>query len=57
MRPVAPNIRFKIEMSLDELPVDETARGTVDAIITVRLEQPEPKAWILRCCVSTATWA
>lgn len=40
---VAPNVRFKIEMSLDELPVDEAARGTVDAIITVRLEQPEPK--------------
>src|SRR5580698_4441620 len=43
MRSVAPNIRFKVEMSLDELPVDEMARGTVDAIITVRLEQPEPK--------------
>ena len=43
MRSVAPNIRFKVEMSLDELPVDEAARGTVDAIITVRLEQPEPK--------------
>jgi DNA-binding transcriptional LysR family regulator len=43
MRSVAPNVRFKIEMSLDELPVDEMARGTVDAIITVRLEQPEPK--------------
>jgi len=43
MRSVAPNIRFRIEMSLDELPVAEVARGTVDAIITVRLEQPEPQ--------------
>jgi len=43
MRSVAPNIRFKVEMSLDELPVDEAARGTVDAIITVRRDQPEPK--------------
>jgi DNA-binding transcriptional LysR family regulator len=43
MRSIAPNIRFKIEKSLDELPVEEAARGTVDGIITVRLEQPEPK--------------
>jgi DNA-binding transcriptional LysR family regulator len=31
MRSIAPNIRFKVEMSLDELPVDEAVRGTVDA--------------------------
>lgn len=43
MRSLAPNVRFKFGMSLDELPVDEIARGTVDAIITVRLEQSEPK--------------
>jgi DNA-binding transcriptional LysR family regulator len=43
MRALAPNVRFKVELSLDELPVDEIARGTVDAIITVRLEQSEPK--------------
>ena len=43
MRSVAPSVRLKIEMSLDEFPVDEMARGTVDAIITVRLEQPEPQ--------------
>lgn len=43
MRSVAPNVRFKVGLSLDELPVDEMARGTVDAVITVRLEQPEPK--------------
>ena len=43
MRSLAPNVRFKIELSLDELPVDQMARGTVDAVITVRLEQPEPK--------------
>jgi DNA-binding transcriptional LysR family regulator len=42
-RIVAPGVRFKIELSLDELPVDQMARGTVDAIITVRLEQSEPK--------------
>ncbi len=30
-------------MSLDEIPVDGMARGTVDAIITVRLEQSEPQ--------------
>jgi DNA-binding transcriptional LysR family regulator len=42
MHGLAPNIRFKVEMSLDELPVDGAARGTVDAIITVRQEQPEP---------------
>jgi len=42
-RLVAPNVRFKIELSLDELPVDQMARGTVDATITVRLEQFEPK--------------
>jgi DNA-binding transcriptional LysR family regulator len=43
MRSLAPNVRFKIDLSLDELPVDEMARGTVDATITVRLEQSEPK--------------
>ena len=43
MRSLAPNIRFKVELSLDDLPVDEMARGSVDALITVRLEQAEPK--------------
>jgi DNA-binding transcriptional LysR family regulator len=43
MRSLAPSVRFRVEMSVDELPVDEMARGTVDAIITVRLEQIEPK--------------
>jgi DNA-binding transcriptional LysR family regulator len=43
MRSLAPNVRFKVELSLDDLPVDEMTRGTVDAVITVRLEQPEPK--------------
>ncbi|MFI4891455.1 MAG: LysR family transcriptional regulator [Steroidobacterales bacterium] len=43
MRSVAPSVRLRIEMSLDEFPVDEMARGTVDAIITVRLEQSEPQ--------------
>jgi DNA-binding transcriptional LysR family regulator len=43
MRSVAPSVRFKVGLSLDELPVDEMARGTVDAVITVRLEQREPK--------------
>jgi DNA-binding transcriptional LysR family regulator len=42
-RLMAPNFRFKIDLSLDELPVDQMARGTVDATITVRLEQFEPK--------------
>lgn len=36
---------MKIEMLVDELPVDEITRGTVDAIITVRLEQVEPKGF------------
>ncbi|HEY4973243.1 MAG TPA: LysR family transcriptional regulator [Steroidobacteraceae bacterium] len=43
LKTLAPNVRFRIELSLDELPVDEMARGTVDAVITVRLEQSEPK--------------
>jgi DNA-binding transcriptional LysR family regulator len=43
MRSLAPNVRFKVELSLDDLPVDGMARGTVDALITVRLEQAEPK--------------
>ena len=44
MRSLAPNIRFKVELSLDDLPVDEMARGTVDALNhPVRLEQAEPK--------------
>src|ERR1700722_10634203 len=42
MRPVSSNIRFKIDMSLDEFPVDEMAHGTGGAIVTVPLEQPEP---------------
>jgi DNA-binding transcriptional LysR family regulator len=45
MRTVAPNVRLTIEMLVDELPVDEITRGTVDAIITVRLEQVEPKGF------------
>jgi DNA-binding transcriptional LysR family regulator len=43
LKSLAPNVRFKIELSLDDLTVDEMARGTVDATITVRLEQAEPK--------------
>jgi DNA-binding transcriptional LysR family regulator len=45
MRTVAPSVRLRVEILVDELPVDEITRGTVDAIITVRLEQVEPKGF------------
>jgi DNA-binding transcriptional LysR family regulator len=43
LRSAASNVRLKVELSLNELPVAQMARGMVDAVVTVRLEQPEPK--------------
>jgi len=42
LRSAAPNVKFTIDAMIDAVPVEEMARGAVDAVVGVRGEQEMP---------------